>query len=34
MAAGDPFTINTDVTVYHDGPFSMFLSREIIRSSC
>jgi hypothetical protein len=31
MAAGDPFTINTDVTVYHDGPFSMCLSREIIR---
>jgi hypothetical protein len=31
MAAGDPFTINTDVTVYHDGPFSMFVSREIIR---
>ena len=23
MAAGDPFTINTDVAVYHQGPFSM-----------
>ena len=23
MAAGDPFTINTDTAVYHQGPFSM-----------
>ncbi|KAE9364458.1 carbohydrate-binding module family 1 protein [Stipitochalara longipes BDJ] len=27
MAAGDPFTINTDVAVYHQGPFSIYMAK-------